>query len=246
MSRCPRTVGALQNTDTRQCERQLSSNGRQQPGVADIEATLDHVADGRAGDPLTPVTVIVPSHVALLQLRRRLAQRGPFANVRFEVVSRLAELAAASELARSGRRPMARPIGDYAAWLIARESSGALAAVAEIDGYARALRQTIRRLFGRFRDITSSFYDDEDLLVKWCGHVSHSASGVVIACTFTREDPQGMGVACAPPPHQSSHTRRRTDRELERPTSISNASWIRLAGPGPFAAKFAHPRRSTQ
>jgi hypothetical protein len=158
--------------------------------VADVDTILNHIASERSTDRLAPVTVIVPSRLALLQLRRRLAQLGAFANVRFEVVSRLAELVAAGALARSGRRPMARPIGDYAAWLVARESQGALAGVAEIDGYARALRQTFRRfrragfadstdvpivgppsqlaeiarLFGRFRTLTSAFYDEEDLL----------------------------------------------------------------------------------
>jgi len=35
--------------------------------------------------------------------------------VRFEPLSRLAELAGAGALAAEGRRPLARPIGDYAA-----------------------------------------------------------------------------------------------------------------------------------
>jgi hypothetical protein len=171
--------------------------------VADVDTILDHIASERSTDPLAPVTVIVPSRLALLQLRRRLAQLGAFANVRFEVVSRLAELVAAAALARSGRRPMARPIGDYAAWLVARESRGALAGVAEIDGYARVLRQTFRRfrragfastadlpivgppsqlaeiarLFGRFRALTSAFYDDEDLLWTAADALRNAATG---------------------------------------------------------------------
>jgi ATP-dependent helicase/nuclease subunit B len=155
-----------------------------------IEAVLDRIAAERQADPLAPVTVIVPSRLAGLQLRRRLARRVPFANVRFEVVSRLAELIAASELANEGRLPLARPIGDYAAGLVARESRGPLASVADLTGYARALRQTFRRfrrgglrqaddiaaagetsqlpeivrLFGRFRELTAAFYDEDDLL----------------------------------------------------------------------------------
>jgi RecB family exonuclease len=155
-----------------------------------IEATLDFIAAQRQHDPLAPVTVIVPSRLAGLQLRRRLARRAPFANVRFEIIARLAELIAAPELATAGRSPLARPIGDYAAGLVALESQGPLASVADLTGYARALRQTFRRfrrggfrraedvipagpssqlpeiarLFGRFRDITADFYDEEDLL----------------------------------------------------------------------------------
>ncbi len=48
--------------------------------MPDIDAVLDRNAADRAGDPFAPVTVIAPSRVALLQLRRRLAQRGPYAN----------------------------------------------------------------------------------------------------------------------------------------------------------------------
>jgi len=155
-----------------------------------LDEALDRIAAERRLDPMAPVTVIVPSRVAALQLRRRLAQRGPFAVVRFEPVSRIAELIAAADLAREGRRPLARPIADYAARLVALESQGQLAGVAELAGYARALRQTFRRmrhggygraddlpplalsgqlpeisrLFGRFRALTAAFYDEEDLL----------------------------------------------------------------------------------
>lgn len=155
-----------------------------------LEATLEQIAARRAADPLAPVTVIVPTRLAGLQLRRRLARLGPFANARFEVASRVAELVAAADLARSGRRPLARPIGDYAAAAVARESVGPLASVADLPGYARALRQTFRRfrmagfsngedvpalddgsqlseiarLFDRWRALTAGFYDQEDLL----------------------------------------------------------------------------------
>lgn len=155
-----------------------------------LEATLEQIAAGRAADPLAPVTVIVPTRLAGLQLRRGLARLGPFANVRFEVASRVAELVAAADLARSGRRPLARPIGDYVAAVVARESVGPLASVADLPGYARALRQTFRRfrvagfssgedvpalddgsqlpeiarLFGRWRALTADFYDQEGLL----------------------------------------------------------------------------------
>jgi RecB family exonuclease len=133
--------------------------------------------------------VIAPSHAAALQLRRRLAEIGPFAAVRFEPLPRIAELLGAGPLDASGRAPLARPIGDYVTWNVARESQGALATVADLTGYARVLRQLFRRLrrggvrhasqvpgtwhghlpevlrlYQLFRDRTAKFYDEEDLL----------------------------------------------------------------------------------
>ena len=85
------------------------------PYVATLEDALRQIARDRKKDPLAPVTVLMPSHVAAIQARRRLAELGDFAGVRFETLPRLAELIGAAELARGGRVPLARPIGDYAA-----------------------------------------------------------------------------------------------------------------------------------
>src|SRR5437870_11820818 len=114
--------------------------------MPDVYSALESLAAGRAMDPLAPVTAIVPSHAAGLQLRRRLAALAPFAGVRFETLPRIAELLAAGHLAEAGRAPLARPIGDYLAEVIARGSRGALAQVGDLPGYARALRQIFRRL----------------------------------------------------------------------------------------------------
>ncbi|HEV8575136.1 MAG TPA: PD-(D/E)XK nuclease family protein [Dehalococcoidia bacterium] len=157
--------------------------------MPDVFAALEMIAGARRDDPLAPVTVVVPSHAAGLQLRRRLAELGPFAGVRFEMPARIAELLAAGHLAAAGRSPLARPIGDYVAEVVARESQGTLARVGELPGYARALRVIFRRLrrggirsseeagiveggqvaevlrlYDRFREETAKFYDDEDLL----------------------------------------------------------------------------------
>ncbi len=165
---------------------------------------LDLIAAGRAADPLAPVTVIAPSHASALQLRRRLAQRGPFAAVRCEPLARIAELLGAGELAASGRTPLARPIGDYVAHQIAAQSQGALAAVRDLPGYGRVLRQLFRRLrrggirtpsdvppestghlaeilrlFGLFREATVDFYDEEDLLDGAAIAVREGRSGLL-------------------------------------------------------------------
>jgi RecB family exonuclease len=158
--------------------------------IVDIYSALQLIASERHADPLQPVTVIAPSHAAALQLRRRLAELGAFAGVRFETLPRIAELLAAGHLAAAGRSPLARPIGDYVAEQVAAESRGALERVGDLPGYARALRRIFRRLrrggirsseqvdwslktgqfgevlrlYDRFREDTSEFYDDEDLL----------------------------------------------------------------------------------
>lgn len=158
--------------------------------MPDIFAVLRDVQDSRVNDPLRPVTVITPSHAAAVQLRRRMAALGPFAGVRFEPLPRIAELLGAGHLAARGLSPLARPIGDYVAEVVALESGGPLAGVADLPGYARVLRQIFRRLrrggirssrdvsgtppggllsemlrlYDSFRARTVAFYDEEDLL----------------------------------------------------------------------------------
>jgi ATP-dependent helicase/nuclease subunit B len=158
--------------------------------MPDVHTTLESIAAARKGDPLAPVTLVVASHVAALQLRRLLAELTPFAGVRFETLPRIAELLGAGYLATAGRSPLARPIGDYVAEQVARESRGVLARVGDLPGYARVLRHMFRRLrrggirlsqdaadgqatghlreilrlYDRFREETALFYDEEDLL----------------------------------------------------------------------------------
>ena len=157
--------------------------------MTDVYAALADIAAARAADPLRPVTVIVPSHASGLQLRRRLAGYGPFAAVRFETMPRVAELIGAGLLAGQGKRPLARPIGDYVAGDVAKTSRGPLEGVRDLPGYARTLRQIFRRLrragvassgdvpagvmrghlaeilrlYDAFRAGTREFYDPEDL-----------------------------------------------------------------------------------
>lgn len=172
--------------------------------MPDAEGMLDLIAAARVRDPLAPVTVIAPSHAGALQLRRRLAERGPFAAVRFEPLPRIAELIGAGALAAQGRTPLARPIGDYAAEEVARESRGTVAAVSDLPGYARVLRRLFQRLrrggirtpddvqgtwvghltevvrlYGRFREKTAGFYDDEDLLDAAAEAVRSGRAGIM-------------------------------------------------------------------
>jgi ATP-dependent helicase/nuclease subunit B len=163
------------------------------------------IAAARKDEPLAPVTVVVPSHIAGLQLRRRLTQFGPFAGVRFETLPRIAEVLGAARLASSGRSPLARPIADYVAQEVARQSQGEFARVGELAGYGRALRQIFRRLrrggvmrleqvpeaaadtklreifrlYALFQDQTSQFYDEEDLLNAAAAAVSEGKAGAL-------------------------------------------------------------------
>src|SRR5207253_385969 len=166
---------------------------------------LRAIHEGRQRDPLAPITVIVPSHIAGLQLRRRLANLGPFAAVRFETLARIAEGLAAAHLAAGGRSPLARPIGDYVAQEVAREARGELARVADLPGFGRALRVVFRRLkrggvtaltgatdaagdpklveifrlYGLFQARTEAFYDEEDLLDTAATAVNDGSAGGV-------------------------------------------------------------------
>lgn len=173
--------------------------------MSDIFATLASIAARRRADPLSPLTVIVPTHAAGLHLRRRLAALGPFAAVRFETLPRIAELLAAGHLAAAGRSPLARPIGDYLTRCVAAESRGRLAPLAPLSGYARTLRQIflrlrrggirassevkgapygghfaeVLRLYDLFREQTGRFYDREDLLDAAADAVRHRRAGAL-------------------------------------------------------------------
>lgn len=87
------------------------------------------VAAFRAGDPLAPVTVAVPSTYAALALRREAGRRpGGSVNVRFLSLNRVAELLGAPFLAAPGRVP-----------LTATRRAGAIRAALDHDGPFRAL-----------------------------------------------------------------------------------------------------------
>jgi hypothetical protein len=128
---------------------------------------------------------------------------GPFASVRFETLPRIAELLASGSLALKGKLPLARPIGDYLAGEVARQSAAGLHEVRDLPGFARTLRQIfarlrragvksehdvrsavpgahfaeILRLYQLFRNASSGFYDVEDLMESAAGEVRSGAAG---------------------------------------------------------------------
>lgn len=171
-----------------------------------LAEALHEVAGARAADPLRPVTFVAPTRLAALAMRRELARLTPHAAVRFETLPRLGELVGSGYLAAAGRRPLARPIGDYAAGVVARGSTGVLARVAELPGYARVLRRHFQRLrrggirssaeltvpaddeatreflraYDAFRALTGEFYDDEDLFDAAATATNAGHAGVAV------------------------------------------------------------------
>ncbi|MGE5596496.1 MAG: hypothetical protein ACM3S1_10745, partial [Hyphomicrobiales bacterium] len=103
------------------------------------------ITAGRAGDPLAPVTVAVPSNYAGLALRRTLARDG-LVNVRFAVLDRAAELLGAPALAAEGRSPLTPALRAEALRCALDEEPGPFAAVANHPATERALDATFRDL----------------------------------------------------------------------------------------------------
>ncbi len=116
-------------------------------------ALRDAIVDAKAGDPLAPVTVAVPSNYAGLSLRRRLGSgallldgRAGLVNVRFYVLARVAELLGAPVLAAQGRRPLTSPVRAEAIRTALAEEPGIFRDVAEHPATERSLDSTFRDL----------------------------------------------------------------------------------------------------
>ena len=73
-------------------------------------ALRDAIRASQAGDPLAPVTVVVPSNVAGLSARRTLAEQGGLANVAFDTPFGLAERLGRGAAAAAGLTPITEPV----------------------------------------------------------------------------------------------------------------------------------------
>ena len=226
------------------------------PGLDDM---LRAIAERRAGDPLAPVTVVCPSHLAALQMRRRLAEMAPFAAVRFETLPRLAELIAAGDLAASGRRPLARPIGDHLAERIGGEARPPLAPISALPGFGRALRRLfdrlrrggltggepapggsgphlteVMRLYGRWREAIAAFYDEDDLL---------DAAAAALAAAPERARELGRLHLVPPEPRSASRASHERSGASTRCTSSEGSGSAAVTTP-PQASASAATRRA--
>ena len=109
---------------------------------------LDRCHGVRDGDPLAPVTVLVPSHAAGLQLRRRLAADN-YANIRFLTLAGLAELLAAPALAAEGWRRLTDPVAEAAVRRAAQDNRDRFGDVSD----HWALVDHLGRLFRELREL---------------------------------------------------------------------------------------------
>jgi hypothetical protein len=110
------------------------------------DALFEVVARLRAPDPLTPVTVVVPSPLAGVALRRAAGRRSGFANVRFTELARMAELLGAPQLAAAGRRPLTPPVRREAIHAALAADDGPFAGVAGHPATSEALAATFDEL----------------------------------------------------------------------------------------------------
>jgi hypothetical protein len=127
-------------------------------------ALRDAVADAKAGEPLAPVTVVVPSNHVGVASRRLLSSGvlGPvtgegvgLAAVTFVTTFRLAELLGASVLAGQGKRPVSTPVLAAAMRAELTADPGLFGPVAEHPATESALVSTYREL----RDLSPTALD---------------------------------------------------------------------------------------
>ncbi|MCC6958380.1 MAG: PD-(D/E)XK nuclease family protein [Dehalococcoidia bacterium] len=157
-------------------------------GPPAADALLHRIAACKQGDPLAPVTVIVPSNYAGLSIRRSLAARQPLVNVRFQVLARLAELLGGPELVAAGRGPLTPWIRVMGVRAALAENPGVFAEVANHPSTFRELQRTflelrevspaaldrvarsgprardVVTLYRRYRELTAGYFDEFDLL----------------------------------------------------------------------------------
>lgn len=108
----------------------------------------ERVRAAKAGDPLTPVTVVVPSNYAAVATRRELARRGGVVGTSFLTLYRLAERIGGPALAAAGRRPVSAPVVLQAIRAALVEAPGVLGPVAGHPATELALAAAQRELGG--------------------------------------------------------------------------------------------------
>ncbi|HTH04838.1 MAG TPA: PD-(D/E)XK nuclease family protein, partial [Ilumatobacteraceae bacterium] len=113
------------------------------PALQALRAAIDHV---QAGDPLTPVTVLVHSNSVGVAARRWLASHGGIAAAQFVTSFRFAELLGGPALATQRRRPVSTPVVDVAVRAVLDRAPGMFAPIASHQATITALRDAARDL----------------------------------------------------------------------------------------------------
>ncbi|HVM52398.1 MAG TPA: PD-(D/E)XK nuclease family protein [Acidimicrobiales bacterium] len=112
-----------------------------------VELLAGQLTALKAGDPLAPVTVVVPSNYAAVSTRRALAARpGGIAAVDFVTLHRLAERLGGPVLAAAGRRPTTAPVLAQRVRTVLADDPGIFEPVAGHPATERALVAATREL----------------------------------------------------------------------------------------------------
>jgi ATP-dependent helicase/nuclease subunit B len=115
-------------------------------GAASFDALADAVGAAKGGDPLVPVTVIVPTNTAGVMARRAIGRRGGATAIDVLTVFRLAELLGSPSLLDEGRKPVSTPVIDLAVKQVLRAAPGRYRAVVEHASTVVALRDLYREV----------------------------------------------------------------------------------------------------
>ena len=115
-------------------------------GAPALAALHTAIADAKADDPLSRVTVIVPTNYVGLSIRRSLARQQGVAGVTFLTPYRLAELLGAAPLAAQRRRPVSTPVVAAAIRQVLDAEPGMFAPVLTHPSTERALVRAHREL----------------------------------------------------------------------------------------------------
>ncbi len=120
--------------------------------AAALDELARAVADAKAGQPLAPVSVVVPTNAAGVTARRWLGRHGGVAAVDMLTLHRVAEVLAGPLLAAAERRPVSTPVIDIAVRAVLREHPGSYRSVADHPSTVVALRELHRELRTAGRD----------------------------------------------------------------------------------------------
>jgi RecB family exonuclease len=124
------------------------------PGAAAEVSLAAEIRRLQAGDPLSPVCVVVPRPIVGLSLRRRLAEGGAFAAVRFCLLGVLVQRLGSAEAA-SGREPLGPVARRAAARVALGEAPGVFDSVARHPSTEASLASA----YGDLRRATESELD---------------------------------------------------------------------------------------
>jgi ATP-dependent helicase/nuclease subunit B len=115
-------------------------------GAAALDALAAAVGAAQAGDPLAPVTIVVPNNTVGVMARRALGRRGGVAAAEVLTMFRVAELLGAPTLRAAGRRPVSTPIVDLAVKHVLADAPGQYQSVRRHPSTVVALRDLYRQL----------------------------------------------------------------------------------------------------